>query len=151
MAERISTIKAETGFRQDYNQVPGRLICSWPLTGLTQGCSQGTQTTRLGSNVESRFWLSYRPYESKDVRREWFIGPTLTWLHSSQNRIEDVEQDGSGGDVLMAGVTTYVGLRPGMHVWVAADWDAVHSTGVAFMPVRRHFSFGVTQQFRIHL
>lgn len=113
--------------------------------------SEGTQATRLGSNVESRFWLSYRPYESKDVRREWFIGPTLTWLHSGQNRIAAVDQDGSGGDVLMAGITTYVGVRPGMHVWVAADWDAVHSTGAMFMPPRRHFSFGITQQFRIHL
>ena len=44
--------------------------------------SQGTQSTRLGSDIESRFWLSYRPYESKNVAREWFIGPALTWLHS---------------------------------------------------------------------
>ena len=29
--------------------------------------SQGTQQTRLGSDIESRFWLSYRPYESKNV------------------------------------------------------------------------------------
>ena len=31
--------------------------------------SQGTQATRLGSDFESRFWLSYRPYESKNVDR----------------------------------------------------------------------------------
>ena len=113
--------------------------------------SQGTQTTRLGSNAESRFWFSYRPYESKDVRREWFIGPAITWSHLSPNRISGVEQDGSGGDALMAGLTSYVGLRPGMHAWVAVDWDAVHSNGAQFMPVRRHVSFGVTQQFRFHL
>ncbi|MGH9706577.1 MAG: hypothetical protein ACRD5R_07440, partial [Candidatus Acidiferrales bacterium] len=41
--------------------------------------SQGTQATRLGSDFDSRFWLSYRPYESKNVAREWFIGPALTW------------------------------------------------------------------------
>jgi len=29
--------------------------------------SQGTQQTRLGNDIESRFWLSYRPYESKNV------------------------------------------------------------------------------------
>jgi hypothetical protein len=113
--------------------------------------TQGTQATRLGSDIESRFWLSYRPYESKNVAREWFIGPALTWLHSQDDRISGVTQNGSGGDVLLAGVTSYVGLRPGMHVWLGMDWDVAHSTGETFMPVRRHISFGITQQFRMHL
>jgi hypothetical protein len=110
----------------------------------------GTQASRLGSNIESRFWLSYRPYESKNVAREWFIGPVLTWLHSQDDRIGGVTQSGSGGDVLLAGITTYVGVRPGMHVSLGLDWDVAHSTGAMFMPVRRHISFGITQQFRIH-
>lgn len=113
--------------------------------------SQGTQETRLGDDLESRFWLSYRPYESKNVAREWFIGPALTWLHSQDDRIGGVTQGGSGGDVLQLGATTYVGLRPGMHVWLGMDWDVAHSTGPLFMPVRRHISFGITQQFRLHL
>jgi hypothetical protein len=113
--------------------------------------TQGTQATRLGSEIESRFWLSYRPYESKNVAREWFIGPALTWLHSQDDRISGVTQNGSGGDVLLAGVTSYVGLRPGMHAWLGMDWDVTHSTGEMFMPVRRHISFGITQQFRMHL
>jgi hypothetical protein len=112
--------------------------------------SQGTQVTRLGSNIESRFWLSYRPYESKNVAREWFLGPVLRWLHSQDDRIGDVTQIGSGGDVLLAGLTTYVGVRPGMHVWLGMDWDVAHSTGALFMPVRRHISFGITRQFRFH-
>lgn len=112
--------------------------------------STGTQRTRLGDDVESRFWLSYRPYESKNLAREWFIGPVLTWLHSQDDRIAGATQSGSGGDVLLAGITTYVGVRPGMHVWFGADWDVAHSTGPQFMPIRRHFSFGVTQQFRVH-
>ena len=112
--------------------------------------SQGTQATRLGSDIESRFWLSYRPYESKNVAREWFIGPALTWLHSQDERIGGVTQSGSGGDVLLAGITSYVGVRPGMHVWLGMDWDVAHSTGAIFMPVRRHISFGITQQFRMH-
>jgi hypothetical protein len=112
--------------------------------------SEGTQATRLGSEIESRFWLSYRPYESKNVAREWFIGPVLTWLHSQDERIAGITQSGSGGDVLSAGVTTYVGVRPGMHVWLGMDWDVVHSTGAMFMPVRRHISFGITQQFPMH-
>jgi hypothetical protein len=112
--------------------------------------SQGTQAARLGSDLESRFWLSYRPYESKNVAREWFIGPVLTWLHSQDDRIGGVTRSGSGGDVLLAGITTYVGVRPGMHVWLGMDWDVAHSTGAMFMPVRRHVSFGITQQFRMH-
>ncbi len=112
--------------------------------------SQGTQATRLGSDLESRFWLSYRPYESKDVAREWFIGPALTWLHSQDDRIAGVSKRGSGGDVLLAGMTTYFGVRPGMHVWLGMDWAVAHSTSPLFMPVRRHISFGITQQFRLH-
>ena len=140
------------------------LAANWTYTGLfnvkrlvadedfrSLFCSQGAQQTRLGDEIESRFWLSYRPYETKNVAREWFIGPVLTWLHSQDDRIAGVTQDGSGGDALLVGATTYVGLRPGMHVWLGIDWDAAHSAGVLFMPVRRHISFGVTQQFRLHL
>jgi hypothetical protein len=75
--------------------------------------SRGTQETRLGSDLESRLWLSYRPYESKNVAREWFIGPVLTWRHFQ-------------------------------------DWDVAHSNGALFMPLRRHISLGITQQFRLH-
>ena len=125
-----------------------RLVADEDFHSLVR--SQGTQTTRLGSDIESRFWLSYRPYESKNVAREWFIGPALIWLHSQDERIGRVTQSGSGGNALLAGITTYVGLRPGMHVWLGMDWDAVHSTGAMFMPVRRHISFGITQQFRMH-
>jgi hypothetical protein len=112
--------------------------------------SRGTQKTRLGDDVGSRFWFSYRPYESKNVRREWFIGPALTWIHSQDDRIAGTTIPGSGGDSLLAGLTSYVGLRPGMHVWIGADWSVAHSSGMQFMPLRRHISFGVTQQFRMH-
>ncbi len=140
------------------------LAANWTYTGLfnlkrlvadedfhTLIRSRGTQATRLGTDLESRFWLSYRPYESKNVAREWFIGPVLTWLRSQDDRIGGATQSGSGGDLLQAGITTYVGVRPGMHVWLGMDWDVAHSTSPLFMPVRRHISFGITQQFRLHL
>ena len=111
--------------------------------------SQGTQAMRLGSEVDSRFWLSYRPYEAKDGSREWFIGPALTWQHFQDDKIAGVTQTGSGGNVLLSGITTYFGVRPGMHLWLAADWDSAHSAGVSFMPVRHRISFGITQQFRV--
>ena len=113
--------------------------------------TEGTQATRLGSEIESRFWLSYRPYEATNATREWFIGPALTWLRSQDDRIADITQKGSGGDVLLAGVTTYVGVRPGMHLWLGMDWDVAHSNGAMFAPIRRHISFGITQQFRFHM
>jgi hypothetical protein len=98
------------------------------------------QATRLGSDLVSRFCLSYRPYGSKNGAREWFIGPALTWLSSQDDRIAGVIQSGSGGDVLLAGLTTFVGLRPGMHIWLGMDWDVAHSTGAnvhAYAPSRQ--------------
>ncbi len=140
------------------------LAANWTYTGLfnlrrlvadedfhTLLRSEGSEATRLGSDLESRFWLSYRPYEAKNGEREWFIGPAITLLHSQDDRIGGVTQDGSGGNALLGGITTYVGLRPGMYVWLGADWDIAHSTGALFAPLRRHISFGITQQFRIHL
>jgi hypothetical protein len=112
--------------------------------------TQGTQAMRLGGDVESRFWVSYRPYEAKDGSREWFIGPVVTWLYSQNESISGVTQTGSGGNALLAGVTTYVGLRPGMHIWLGMDWDVAHTTGTQYMPVRSHISFGLTRQFRMH-
>ena len=112
--------------------------------------SQGTEKTRLASNIVSRFWLSYRPYQSKNVAHEWFIGPALTWLHMQDDRIAGISQNGSGGDALLAGIASYVGLRPGLHLWIGADWDVAHTSGALFMPVRRHISFGITRQFRLH-
>jgi hypothetical protein len=113
--------------------------------------SQGTQATRLGSGIESRFWLSYRPYEAKDGTREWFIGPALTWLRAQNDRIAGTNQHGSGGDVLLAGATTYLGVRPGTDLWLGMDWDVLHSNGEMFQPVRRHISLGITQQFKFHM
>ena len=111
--------------------------------------SEGTQATHLGSDLESRFWLSYRPYEAKGGAREWFIGPVVTWLHSQDDRIAGITQNASGGDLLLAGVSSYFGVRPGTHLWFGMDWDVAHSTGTSFVPIRRHISFGITQQFRM--
>lgn len=126
-----------------------RLVADEDLHSLLR--TTGTQDTRLGSNLVSRFWLSYRPYEAKNGAREWFIGPDLLWLYSANETIGGHIQQGSGGQALLAGITTYVGVRPGMHVWLGVDCDVAHSTGAAFNAIRRHISFGITQQFRLHL
>lgn len=113
--------------------------------------SEGTQAAKLGHEIESRFWLSYRPYEAANGQREWFIGPAVTWLHSQDDQVSGFTLNGSGGDALLTGITSYFSPRPGLHLWLGMDWDVAHSTGALFMPVRRHISFGLTQQFRLHL
>jgi hypothetical protein len=77
--------------------------------------------------------------------------PSADLVAFADDRVSGVIQNGSGDDALLAGVTSYIGVRPGMHVWVGMDWEVAHSTGAAFMPVRRHVSFEITQQFRLHL
>lgn len=124
-----------------------RLVADEAFRSLLR--TTGAQDTNLGSDFESRFWLSYRPYESKDVRREWFIGPTLTWLHSNDEKIAGIRQNGSGGDVFLCGVTTYVGVTPGVHLWLGLEWAVAHSNGESFSPLQRHISFGITRQFRL--
>jgi hypothetical protein len=126
-----------------------RLVADGDFHSLLR--STGTQATNLGNDLGSRFWLSYRPYEAKNGSREWFIGPDLTWLYSQNESVSGITQNGSGSNVILAGATTYVGVRPGMHLWFGMDWAVAHSTGAMSMPIRRHISFGVTQQFRMHL
>lgn len=125
-----------------------RLVADEDFRSLLR--TTGAQDAKLGDEISSRFWLSYRPYESKYASRDWFIGPALTWLHSQHDRVQGSDQPGSGGDALLAGITTYVDVRPGLDVWVGADWNVAHSSGIAYMPVRRSISFGITQQFRLH-
>lgn len=125
-----------------------RLVADEDFRSLLR--TTGTQDTRMGDEISSRFWVSYRPYESKYASRDWFIGPELTWLHSQNDRVQGINQPGSGGDALLAGLKTYVDTRPGLDVWVGVDWDVAHSSGVPYMPVRRSITFGITQQFRLH-
>jgi hypothetical protein len=123
-----------------------RLVADEDFRSLVR--TTGAQQSKLGNEFESRFWLSYRPYESKDVRHEWFIGPSITWLHSTDEKIGGIEQSGSGGDELLVGVTTFFGIAPGLHVWLAGEWNIAQSDGQNFSPLRRYVSFGITRQFR---
>lgn len=111
--------------------------------------SEGTQATRLGHDFESRFWLSDRPYQSSDVGREWFIGPAITWKHVQEDRVAGITLKGTGGDILLVGVTNFVGVRAGTHIWFGIDWNVAHSNRTSFLPVRRHISFGITRQLQV--
>ncbi len=59
---------------------------------FTRLSAPGNAGDTAWQRTRSRFWLSYRPYESKNVAREWFIGPVLTWLYSQDERIAGVTQ-----------------------------------------------------------
>lgn len=138
-------------------------IGSWTYTGLFrikrlvaddetayQWRTEGTGHERLGSTLDSRFWLSYRPYQSRTLGKEWFIGPELRWMHQQKDRVADISQLGSSSDVLLAGATTYFSPRPGLHLWVGVDFPVAQTGGSAFMRMRHRISFGITQQFRLH-
>ena len=116
--------------------------------------TQGTQATRLGSDLESRFWLSYRPYESKDGARDWFIGPELTWLHSQDDRIAGVTQG------CKAAATCYsselrltLAFARGMHLWLrhGLGCRSFHAARSSCPSVVTSVLFRITQQFRLHL
>ncbi len=111
--------------------------------------TEGTQSTRLGSDIESRFWLSYRPYESKNAAREWFIGPALTWLHSQddQHRRSQPERERRRRAAGRTSPRTSACVR---ECTCGPGWTGTLRIprGAVFMPVRRHISFGITQQFR---
>ena len=79
--------------------------------------------------VNSRLWLSYRPYQSSSVGAEWWIGPSLSWQHNV------IDQ----GTVLAPGVVTYLSPAAGTIFW----------TGLEFPESNRRWSFGITRQFRL--
>ncbi len=125
-----------------------RLVADESITYLWR--RQGSQQTQLGSTFESRFWLPYRPYQTRSVDKEWFIGPALTWLHGGQDRQAGIPQAGSASDVLLLGATTYVGVRRGLVVWIGADFPVAQTASTGHTQIRHRFSLGITQQFRLH-
>ena len=111
--------------------------------------SEGAQQMKLGNNFESRFWLHYRPYQARAVGREWFIGGTITAQHNRQDRLAGATRQDSGGQMLLAGFATYLGLRPGMVAWFGADFPVVQTSTGAPTDLKRRIGFGITQQFLV--
>ena len=111
--------------------------------------TEGTGSERLGSVLNSRFWLSYRPYQAREVGKEWFIGPELAWMHQQHDRVAGVFVPASAGDVLLAGATTYFSPHPGMHIWLGLEFPVAQTTASSFMKTRHRISFGITKQFRL--
>lgn len=123
-----------------------RLVADETITFWAR--SEGSQQMKLGNSFESRFWLSYRPYQTRTVDKEWFIGPVVVWNHNRHDRLAGVSRSDSGGSILLLGVTTYVGVNPGTHVWFEADFPVVQTSTGAPTGLKRRFSFGITRQFQ---
>lgn len=124
-----------------------RLVADGTVSWLRR--TEGSQATRLGDSLITRFWLSYRPYQSKSVGKEWFIGPSLAWYHWGRDRREGASIERSGGDLLVAGVTNYVSPHPGIVLWLALDFPVGDWTRSAVRFDRR-INFGITKQFSLH-
>lgn len=109
--------------------------------------TQGSQNFRLGPEFDSRFWLSYRPYQTKFLNKEWFIGPTITLHRYARDQIREAPQPGSGGYVLAPGVTTYFSPTPGLHLWFDMEIPVAEDRAGAPTRLARQFSVGITRQF----
>jgi len=79
--------------------------------------------------IDSRLWVSYRPYQSSSVGAEWWIGPSLSWQHNVIDR----------GTVLSPGGVTFVSPAAGLVLWA----------GIDFPEDNHRWTFGVTRQFRL--
>ncbi|HEV2422819.1 MAG TPA: hypothetical protein VGS59_14000 [Candidatus Acidoferrales bacterium] len=111
--------------------------------------TQGSQHFRVGPAFETRFWLSYRPYQTKFVSKEWFIGPSLDYQRSARDQLSRVPQAASGGSVLAPGVTTYFSPLPGLHLWFAFEIPAAQDRAGAPTRFGPAFSIGITRQFML--
>ena len=109
----------------------------------------GSQNFRLGPEIDSRFWLSYRPYQTKLVDKEWFIGPSLDYRHYARDELSGRSLPFSGGYVLSPGVTTYFSPAPGIHFWFAFEMPVAQNRNGAPTSFSRQFSIGITKQFML--
>lgn len=111
--------------------------------------TEGTQQVKLADTAEARLWLSYRPYQTRTVHQEWWIGPVLTWSHSLRDAHAGVSIPGSAGDTLRLGAVTYFSPRAGLHLWFSAEFPVAVTRNTFYSEERKRFRFGVTRQ--IHL
>ena len=111
--------------------------------------TEGAEQIRLGDTAEARFWLSYRPYQTHSVDREWWLGPALTWTQALNDALAGISVPGSAGDTLRLGLATFFSPHTGIHLWFSADFPVVQSNGTNFSKERRRYSFGITKQFRL--
>jgi len=112
--------------------------------------TEGSQRTRLGNSLHTRFYFSYRPYQSHSVGREWWIGPELAWEQVGITRNGGVPQANSGGNVFSVGGATYFSPSPGLELWFGIDFAEAQQWNGTQDTVKRHISVGISKQFEFH-
>jgi len=111
--------------------------------------TKGSQQTKLADTTESRLWIAYRPYQSSNVGREWWIGPLTTWTHGRRDSQNGISVAGSAGDTVRLGAVTYFSPGAGLHLWFSAEFPLGGSGNGVYSEERRRFRFGLTRQFRL--
>jgi len=111
--------------------------------------TEGTQDVRLGDTTDANFWISYRPYQTQAIGREWFIGPGVTWRRMGADRLRGGAIAATVDNVLWLGITNYFSPKGGIVLWLSVDFPVAERTA---MPLRmgRRFNVGLAKQFSIH-
>jgi hypothetical protein len=124
-----------------------RLVADVTFTYLHR--TEGIQHTRLGNFSEARLWVSYRPYQTKSVGKEWFIGPALTWHHFGNDFRNGLRDPLSGEDNLLLGALTYFSPHAGLTLWLGAEFPVAQNNNGMPLEVSRRITFGITRQFSL--
>jgi hypothetical protein len=122
-----------------------RLVLDGSFSYLAR--TEGPRGLRAGNETETRFWLHYRPYQSRVVGAEWFIGPSITWRRAGSERERGIHQPFTGGDLATAGVTTYFSPVGGLVFWLGLELPVYHDFRSAPHEPSRRVNVGVTKQF----
>lgn len=109
--------------------------------------TEGTQSTKLGDTMLTRLYFPYRPYQSRSVGKEWWIGPQIIWRHAGFDRIGRVRQPNTGGEIVNAGVATYFSPSAGLELWFGIDFPVIQRTHGIQETMKRHISVGIGKQF----
>ncbi len=125
-----------------------KLVADETITYLKRG--QDARQTGLGDVVDSRFYLSYRPYQTHSLDREWWIGPVVDWRHVGDETIAGVRQPQSSASILGVGASTFFSPSPGIIFWLGLDFPVAQEVNGGRMEKKRRIGFGVTKQFKIH-
>ncbi len=113
--------------------------------------TRGAQQIQLGDVASARFFLSYRPYQTHSVQREWWIGPTVTWTHGGDDSRAGIAIPQSAGNIVRLGGATFFSPHPGVHLWFSAEFPVAQTDAANFAHEHHRFSFGITKQFRLPL
>jgi hypothetical protein len=122
-----------------------RLVADAQITRMLR--TTNSQQVRMGDSTEARFWLHFRPLQTRLVGGEWFIGPDIQWKKMQPMRAGGQPVPQSGSEIVSAGITTYISPRGGVTFWASALAPISQEWNGAPYEQRARLSFGITKQF----